>query len=239
MKIYTAETFTEDGIEVEVLELNLALETVEYAYNYLLDQVTSVKRANFKELLTYETMKKTNPDLSPDLIVLNQMKALERDTAFSEHKKTLTNFEEEIRVLKAQITKLLECASKNFSFEVENYNKYIGLYTELVEDPSEVKIAFLMLEIFNIEFNNRLMYFDVRWTRMYSIIELLIEKAPLVQKQLFINIFDVIKYADRAFDYNFFEEHPEFLPSVFKHPSAELLYEYEREFNKQLNRYGR
>ncbi|RLC45612.1 MAG: hypothetical protein DRH57_07650 [Candidatus Cloacimonadota bacterium] len=239
MKIYSVDTFTEDGITVEVDKLKLGLETVEYAYNYLLDQITAIKKKNFKELLTYETMKKSNPNLPPDLIVLNQMKTLERDQAFSAHKKTLTNFEEEIRIIKAKIDKCLECAKANFSFTVENHNKYVGLYTELAENPSESKIAFLMMEIFNIELNNRLMYFDVRWTRMYSIIELLIEKAPLEQKQLYINIFNVIKYADNAFDYNFFKEYPEFLPKNYKYSIVELSFEYDRVFNQQLHLWGR
>lgn len=239
MKIYSVDTFTEDGITVEVNALELELETVEYSYNYLLDQITTIKRKNFKELLKYETMKKSNPSLSPDLIVLNQMKVLERDPDFSTHKKTLTNYEGEIRIIKAKIDKCLECVKANFSFTVENHNKYIGLYTELAEKPSESKIAFLMMEIFNIEMNNRLMYFDVRWTRTYSIFELLIEKAPLEQKPLYTNIFTVIKYADNAFDYNFFKEYPEFLPRNYKFSTVELAFEYDRVFNQQLNLWGR
>jgi len=238
VKIYSVDTFTEDGITVEVDKLKLELETVEYSYNYLLTQITTIKKAHFNELLVYETMKKSNPSLSPDIIVLNQMKALERDPIFSEHKKTLMNFEEEIRIINAKIAKLLECASANFSFTVENHNKYIALYTELVESPSESKIAFLMMEIFNIELNNRLMYFDVRWTRTYSILELLIAEAPLEQKQLYINIFNVIKYADNAFDYNFFKEYPEFLPRNYKFSTVELAFEYDRVFNQQLKLWG-
>ena len=238
MKIYNVESLTEAGVTKEVNVLKLELETVEYSYNFLLKQITSIKEEHFPELLSYERMKKSNPSLSPDLIVLNQMKTLERDPTFSEHKKSLTNFEEEIRLINAKIDKLLECAKANFSFDVLNHNKYIELYTELAEDPSEFNIARVMMEIFNIELSNRLMYFDVRWTRMYSIYELLIEKAPLEQKPLYENLFTLIKYADRVFDFEFFTEYPEFLPSVYKYSTAELLYEYEHEFNYQVNNWG-
>ena len=238
MKIYNVETLTEAGVTKEVEALKLELETVEYSYSYLLNQINSIKEVHFKELLAFERMKKANPSLSPDLIVLNQMKAIGRDPTFTEHKKTLTNFEEEIRILNEKIAKLLECADSNFGFDVVNHNKYIELYTDLMKNPSEAGIAFLMMEIFNNELNNRLMYFDVRWTRMYSIFELFIEKAPLDQKPLYTNIFTIIKYADRAFDTNFFKQYPEFLPPAYKYSSAELLYEYDRQYNRQLLSFG-
>jgi hypothetical protein len=238
VKIYTAEAFTEDGITIEVNKLKAELETVEYSYNFLMTQINEIKKEHFNELLIFETLKKSNPSLTPDLIVLNQKKALERDPVFSEHKKLISKYEEEIRIINSKIDACLECASANFSFEIENYNKYVSLYSELVKNPSEDKIAFLMMEIFNIELNNKLMYYDVRWTRTYSMFELLITKAPIAQKQLFINIFDVIKYADNAFDYDFFNEYPEFLPKNYKYSAIELAFEYDRMFNQQLLMWG-
>ena len=74
MKVYTAEMFTVEGVEEISKELKQQLETIEYTYNYLLSQIESVKKDNFKELYVYETLKKTNKNLIPDINVLTQYK---------------------------------------------------------------------------------------------------------------------------------------------------------------------
>ncbi len=228
MEIYTRDMFTDSGVKVILEPLYTQLEIVEFNHNYILNQIDSVKKEHFKELYVYETMKKTDKSLIPNITVLTQFKTLERDPTFLDFKKQLEITKKEITDLNNQINKALEAVSRNFSFTVYNLKRYLDLQAPAIYD--EAAMTTLMEEIFNYEFNDKSLYLKLRWTRAYHIFGLLVEKSPSDWQSFFADTIKIMYINDKIFDRDFYMNNPE-----YNNDLEYLMREWETQYNKSTN----
>ena len=208
MEIYNREMFTTDGIEQSVQPLRAQLETAEYTYNYLLSQIDAVKKENFKELYIYETLKKTDNTIIPDVTVLTQFKSLEREPTFLEFKKELEVSKKEIKLLNNQINSGFKRISAMFTYTEYNLHRYVSMFDLGITNPEAMHL--LMHEICKYEFNDSAIYLKLRWTRGYNVFGLLVEYAPPKWRSFFKDIIDLMIINDRIDDIIFYKEHPQY-----------------------------
>jgi hypothetical protein len=115
-------------------------------------------------------------DLLPDNTVMLQMKAIALDPAVKEFKKIIAELKNELVIINSKINGIYNRLNKMFSFTEINLRRYLN---SLVQYYSG-RLAFddVMKDIFNIEFNNTGMYFDVKEAKNYDMFKLLIKKIP-------------------------------------------------------------
>lgn len=216
MEIYTADMFTNEGVEISITPLRTQLEIVEYTYNYLLKQIDDVKKNVFQELYVYETMKKTDKTLIPNITVLTQFKALERDPTYLDFKKELEIAKTEIKLLNIQIDREFAKISNTFTFTEYNLKRYLDLSILFFSSQSDYDMNQLMDAICTNELGMSKIFQDLRWSRSYDVYQLIIEKAPQDWQSLFADIIKVIAYLDVEFNYTFWNTHPEYEFNVTK-----------------------
>ena len=210
MTIYYEHDFTLEGIPTKFSPLLSTIETDEYEYNFILTQIDDIKKQSFKELYIYEQMKKTDKTVKPNIMVLSQVKSLERDVTYIEFTKKLYSLKNKIKIQKQEIEKHKIKLSTLFTFTDYNLKKYLDLATIYYDDSSEYNLDILMEEIFNNEFGSKTIYYDVRWSMQLDIFLLLLKKSPQDYQSFFKDILQQIFFNDSMFIDNFFAEHPEY-----------------------------
>jgi len=185
MEFHTREMFLSESVKNLFVDELKRKETLEYKLNFLNKQIVSVKKEHFHELFVYETMKKTNPDLIPNKDILIQIKSLERNPTFLEYKKESEEMASEIKKINNIIDKKIIETNKNFSFKPYNLQKYGSLMEGFLEEKSEILFNQMMEFIFNIEFNDKILYKKLRIEKNYDVLNLLLEKAPLEYQPMF------------------------------------------------------
>ena len=138
-------------------------------------------------------MKKTNPKLIPNKNILIQIKSLERNPTFLEYKKESEEMALEIKKINNIIEKKINETNKNFSFEPYNLKKYGSLMEEFLKEKSEILFDRMMEFIFNIEFNDEILYKKLRIEKNYDVFNLLIEKSPVEYQPMFKYMIEQIK----------------------------------------------
>jgi len=196
MEFHTREMFLSESVESLFADELKRKETLEYKLKFLNDQIADVKKEHFHELFVYETMKKTNPKLIPNKNILIQIKSLERNPTFLEYKKESEEMALEIKKINNIIEKKINETNKNFSFEPYNLKKYGSLMEEFLKEKSEILFDRMMEFIFNIEFNDEILYKKLRIEKNYDVFNLLIEKSPVEYQPMFKYMIEQIKVYD-------------------------------------------
>ena len=200
MEFHTREMFLSESIkDLFVDDLNRK-ETLEYKLKFLNDQIINVKKEHFNELFVYETMKKTNSNLIPNKEILIQIKSLERNPTYLGYKRETEEMALEIKKIDNMIEKKVNEASKNFSFISHNLLKYGDLMEDYLNNKSEVLFNQMMEFIFNIEFNDKILYRKLRIEKNYDIFNLLLEKAPTDYQPMFKYMILEIQYYDYQYE---------------------------------------
>ena len=226
MKIYKKEDFLLDNINDIMMLYITELETLEFKYNMLNDRVVTIKKQIFHELFLYEQMKINDKNVIPNKIVLSQYKLLEKDENYLRIKSEIEQYKLKIK----NINKLIDDKSKYlnalFKFDRLNYLKYIDMFDMVLNDNNTIKLDLLFEEIFNNEFLDKTLYYNIKWTRNYDVFNLLVEQAPEEMRSIMQYIINYRYMQDTQFDY-------EFIPIVEDNPMIDRMYEYEYQFNKR------
>jgi len=226
MKLYNITEFTISGLTTILAPLIKERESITFQLDKLESQINNIKKESFKDLYVYETMKKTDKALIPNKDVLVQIKMLERNSTYIEFKKIIEIYKKQLKDVDFQIEYKKKQTANNFSFESINYDKYLTMFDNVLQTEDTKLLDNLMLEICNNEFNNKKLYWDLKWTRNYSVFLLLVENAPQEYRPLIQYILDYRKIFDDLFDDDYFKLNP-------NDTLTDLLTEFEIEFNKE------
>jgi len=228
MKVYNKEDFLLDNIDNTLSIYITELETLEFKYNTLNDQVLSIKKDLFHNLFLYEQMKINNKTIIPDKIVLSQYKLLEKDENYLRIKREINNYKIKINNINKIINDKRKYLNSLFKFDQLNYLKYIDIFTIFLENEDDVVLDSLFEEIFNNEFLDKDLYYDIKWTRNYDVFNLIVEQAPEEMRTIMQYIIDYRYIKDVQFDNNF-------IPIIEENPMLDRMYEYEYQFNKRAS----
>jgi len=226
MQVYNKEDFLLDNIYDALSPYITELETLEFKYNTLNDQVLTIKKDFFHDLFLYEQMKINDKTIIPDKIVLSQYKLLEKDENYLRIKKEIDDYKRKINNINKIITDKRKYLGGLFKFDQLNYIKYIEIFTIFLENEDDIVLDSLFEEIFNNEFLDKELYYNIKWTRNYEIFNLIVEQAPEEMRAIMQYIIDYRYINDVQFDYNF-------IPIVEENPMLDRMYEYEYQFNKK------
>lgn len=197
MTHYSIDDFNVDKIEEKYPELFMQKETLEFQLDQYQKNFDSFKKMFYEAMLVYERKKVQNPNLIPDKVVLQQIKALENDPAVKEFRQSIDKLKRELKNVTTQIDNLVGKITKMFEFKEQNCMKYFTAFNEVLNKKLDIDL--LMEDIFNNEFNDRSLYYELKYARNYEVIGLMVLNAPAswntlmndIMKQLMI--MDTIK----------------------------------------------
>lgn len=209
MRIVTREMFDLEFINSKFAEEIKQKEILEFKLNEIESQIIEIKKKYFNALFVYETMKKENPTLVPNKDVLVQIKTLERDENYLKYKEQIDGYKSEIKKITTLLDKERKRLETLFSFKKANVKKYMNLIEKYLTTYSEYDFDKLFEEIFNNEFNDKILWYSVKWLRKYDILELLVEKSQGDDKFIFRGIIDAFDEFFTRFDSEYFKANPE------------------------------
>jgi len=186
----TPEMFTEEGIEAALADDIKQKETMEFQLENLRKQVDDIKSKYFKELLIFERKKEHNKSLIPDKVVLEQMKSLERESAYKGIKAQMDSLKISIKEIDEKIEENKKQLIGLFKFSTVDIENYLEKFLKYLDSGDKSIFVDLMEFIFKNEFKNKRLYHIVNLQRNIPIFELLIEKAPDEYKWVFYDILE-------------------------------------------------
>lgn len=222
MEYLTPEMFTEAGIESYLANDIKEQETLQFKLDNLNKQVDAIKSEYFKDLLVYERKKIQNPNLVPDKVVLDQLKGLERESAYKNIKAQQDALKIRIKEIDEKIEKMKAKLVNLFKFretDVVNYAEKFEKYTESGDKNDFIE---LMEYIFEKEFQNKRLYHIVNFQRNYKIFDILLEKTPDIYKTLFGYIIGEQAAINDTYDYSFREKYGMDVTGLLRHLTTEL-----------------
>ena len=203
MEYLKPEMFTEDGINKQLKETIMQKETAEFQYNTLRKKVDEIKAVMYKELLVYERKKEHNKHIIPDVIVLSQLKELERSPEYKEIKASMDSLKIRIKNLSNIIESKKSKLNKLFKFHRVDLLNYVKKFQQYLNTKNKDIFIDLMKDIFEKEFQSRKLYTIVNLQRNYPIFNILLEKVPNDYKTIFGFILREQLRINDEYDYNY------------------------------------
>ena len=192
MIYYTPEMFEKESLEERLEGLFTQKETLEFQLGQYNEKFDTFKKINYEAMFIYERKKVHDKGLIPNKKVLQQVKAIETDEAVKEFRQTITTLSRDLKNVQNTIDNEAKKIENMFSFKEFNLKRYYNDF-KLYMDGG-LPFEHLMEDIFNTEFNNKKMYYDIAALRNYAILYMLIEKAPTEAQRLMRLIYDEAKY---------------------------------------------
>ncbi len=187
MIFYTPAMFDPTNLEELFKPLYAKKETFEFQLNILEEKFDGFKRINFPEMLIFEKKKTHEPALIPDKVVLDQYKKIEDEPAVAEFRQRITKLKKDIKNINIQIANETAKIKSMFSFTDRHYELYVNNLNKYYKGG--MQFTAMMEIIFENEFNNKEIYYEVAGLRNYRILQMLYEKAPVKCKATMQNIY--------------------------------------------------
>lgn len=192
MSIYTQDMFDVTKIEDNHNTLFMQKETLEFQIKVYQEKYDSFRKIKYKDLLVYERKKEFEQSLLPNAVVLKQMNSLESDPSIKEFRQTIVKWKRDLKNINTQISNEIKKLETMFQFNDRDLARYVERFDTYFNN----RISFdeLMKDIFNKEFRNQNMYFEIKEQRNYDVLQLLSIRAPLNWMIFMNDILSEIKY---------------------------------------------
>lgn len=188
MIYYSPDMFELTFLDETLKPIYMQKETIEFKLKQFQTNFDSFKRINYESLLIYERKKNQNPNIIPDKIVLQQLKAIEDDIAVIEFKQTIDKLNRELKNINTTINNEYKKINDMFEFKEKNLQRYLVELNQFFNGG--LTFNELMEDIFNNEFNNKKLYYELAAQRIYDVLFLIVSKAPQEWQHTMKLIFD-------------------------------------------------
>lgn len=188
MIYYSPDMFELTFLDETLKPIYMQKETIEFKLKQFQTNFDSFKRINYESLLIYERKKNQNPNIIPDKIVLQQLKALEDDVSVIEFKQTIDKLTRDLKNINTTINNEYKKINNLFEFKEKNLQRYLVELNQFFN--GSLTFNELMEDIFNNEFNNKKLYYELAAQRIYDVLFLIVSKAPQEWQHTLKIIFD-------------------------------------------------
>ncbi len=188
MIYYSPDMFEITHLDEKLKPLYMQKETLEFKLQQFTTNFDMFKKINYSELLIYERKKSQNSNIVPDKIVLQQIKALEDDKSVIEFKQIIDELTRDLKNINTTINNEYKKINDLFEFKEKNLQRYLIELNQFY--TGGLTFNELMEDIFNNEFNNVKLYYELAAQRIYDVLFLIVSKAPKEWQHIMKNIFD-------------------------------------------------